>query len=43
MRHTLDVMRLEKNVALIAVGFLLKETDIIAVCKDMHEAQVMED
>lgn len=41
VRHTLDVMHVEKNVAATAVGFLLGESDTIAVRKDMQEVGVM--
>ena len=43
MRHTLDVMHVEKNVATTITGFLLGDDDTIAVRKDMQECSMMED
>ena len=43
VRHTLDVMHVEKNVAATLTGFLLGEEDTVAVQKDMQECSVMED
>ena len=43
VRHTLDVMHVEKNVAATLTGFLLGEEDTVAVRKDMQECSVMED
>ena len=41
MRHTLDVMHIEKNVAVTAMGFLLGDLDTVAVRKDVQEEHVM--
>ena len=43
VRHTLDVMHVEKNVAATLAGLLLGEDDTIAVRRDMQESQVMEE
>lgn len=43
VRHTLDVMHIEKNVAATTMGFLLGKLDTIAVRKDAQEASVMGD
>ena len=40
VRHTLNVMHIEKNVALTAVGYILGELDSVAVRKDAQEANV---
>lgn len=42
MRHTLDVMHIEKNVATTLTGFLLGDDDTIAVRRDLQECAVME-
>ena len=41
MRHTLDVMHVEKNIAATTVGFLLGAEDTIAVRRDLQEENVM--
>ena len=41
MRHTLDVMHIEKNVAATTFGFLMGESDTIAMRQDMVEAGAM--
>lgn len=41
MRHTLDVMHIEKNVAATAMAFVMGEADTIAVRKDMQQCGVM--
>ena len=41
MRHTLDVMHIERNVATTAVGFLLGDLDTVAVRKDVQQEGVM--
>lgn len=41
VRHTLDVMHIEKNVALTVMGFILGDADTIAVRKEMQQAGVM--
>ena len=41
VRHTLDVMHIEKNVAATTMGFLLGENDTIAIRKDAQEQGVM--
>ena len=43
MRHTLDVMHVEKNIATTLLGFILGEEDTIAVRKDMQEQGTMEE
>ena len=43
VRHTLDVMHVEKNVAATLAGFLFGDDDTIAVRKDMQECGVMEE
>lgn len=43
MRHTLDVMHVEKNVAATITGFLLGDDNTIAVQKDLQECAVMEE
>ena len=43
VRHTLDVMHIEKNVAATLTGFLLGEEDTIAVRKDLQDQGIMQD
>ena len=43
VRHTLDVMHVEKNIAATTVGFLLGEEDTIAVRKDLQDQGLMPD
>jgi len=43
VRHTLDVMHVEKNIAATLTGFLLGEEDTIAVRKDLQEQGLMSD
>ena len=42
MRHTLDVMHVEKNIALMLSGFLLGDEDTIAAENDLQEQGIMD-
>ena len=38
MRHTIDVMHLEKNVSTLILGFILAEKDAMGACTNMQIA-----